>query len=139
MQLMKIEELIPHKRNSEFFDDMTGENKVDIKKNRDKILQAHNNCCDICNLDLPEILVIHHVVSEKKGGDNQYSNLMVVCPNCFAILRKLRIGINGNKELFTENLEKWIDNHYSKNAGEKIDHWIKLYIQNKFKYEEANL
>lgn len=25
MQLMKIEELIPHKRNSEFFDDMTGE------------------------------------------------------------------------------------------------------------------
>lgn len=25
MQLMKIEELIPHKRNSEFFDDMSGE------------------------------------------------------------------------------------------------------------------
>jgi 5-methylcytosine-specific restriction endonuclease McrA len=42
--------------------------------------------CQICGLDDPDILVIHHKDSNPRH--NRLENLMVVCPNCHARIHK---------------------------------------------------
>lgn len=60
-----------------------------INKNKDKILELHNNMCDVCGLDIYDILEIHHILPISCNGDNSLDNLACLCPNCHSILHKM--------------------------------------------------
>lgn len=60
-----------------------------ITRNKEEILQLHNNKCDVCELEIEDILEIHHILPMSNGGDNSLDNLSCLCPNCHAILHKI--------------------------------------------------
>jgi len=48
--------------------------------------------CQICGFD--DVIEIHHVVSPKKGGDENFDNLVILCPNHHALLHAGLLKIN---------------------------------------------
>ena len=49
------------------------------KKTRDQLLVLSKNACMICRV--PHA-VSHHIEPISEGGDNEWMNLIVLCPNC---------------------------------------------------------
>lgn len=112
--------------------------RKEISNNREDLINLHNKKCDICGIDCVSILEIHHKLPLQQGGNNHLDNLMVVCPNCHSILHK---NISLYKTIETKNtniknndLDKWIDEHYSKNSVDKLMDSFMDYICRKSKY-----
>ena len=38
--------------------------------------------CIICNYNKYDVLVVHHIKPRCKGGTDEVSNLLLICPNC---------------------------------------------------------
>lgn len=63
----------------------TGKNNsllIEIKQ-YDPKLDEH---CYFCDYD--KVLEEHHIIRKKDGGSNDNSNLLMLCPNCHALLHK---------------------------------------------------
>lgn len=57
--------------------------KAAALKKRIAIARGFN--CESCGYDKhPEILVVHHIVPSGKGGSDDFTNLLLLCPNCHA-------------------------------------------------------
>ena len=55
------------------------------KRTVTKILQRSNKGCSICGWN-ESTCDIHHVIPRSKGGNNDLTNLIVVCPNCHRVI-----------------------------------------------------
>lgn len=64
-----------------------------------KILnRANKNICSVCEWD-KDSCDIHHIVPRHKGGTNELSNLIVLCPNCHRMAHSNKLDFNGFKSL----------------------------------------
>ena len=55
------------------------------KRTVSKIMRRANKECSIC-LWKEEICDIHHIVPKSKGGTDDMSNLIILCPNCHRVV-----------------------------------------------------
>ena len=55
------------------------ERRVQSKVDREKILGILGRKCQICGFD--DVVEIHHIQPASKGGNEDLSNLAVLCPN----------------------------------------------------------
>lgn len=65
--------------------------------------------CEGCGWQIPEQFVsrmmhLHHVTPVSLGGDNNPSNLVVICPNCHAIAHEIISGRNLDSPMTREEL-----------------------------------
>jgi len=62
----------------------------EIKKHkawvRLQAIKKYGNKCELCGYEL--FIDTHHIISKKEGGAHEISNLMVVCPNCHALITR---------------------------------------------------
>ena len=70
-----------------------------IQNNREQILLEFNNKCVACNLEIKEILEVHHLLPVSMGGNNELYNLAVLCPNCHRILHLWLDQKGGDKKV----------------------------------------
>lgn len=54
------------------------------------VLAEHSGRCFVCGFDFLLVLVMHHITPVSEGGDNERSNLVIVCPTCHAIVHRPR-------------------------------------------------
>lgn len=91
-----------------------------ISSNREAIIEAMGNKCGVCGMECKGILVIHHILPLQQGGNNDKENLVVVCPNCHALLhRDISLYKNGSIDLL-EFTKDWLKENYSLYANEAI-------------------
>lgn len=64
-----------------------------LRKIRPYLLERAGWRCQICEFDVPEILVVHHIIPMKyflfPFDPNHESNLIAICPNCHAYVHTL--------------------------------------------------
>jgi len=65
----------------------------EIKKYRlwvkQQAIKKYGDKCELCGYGLS--LDVHHIIPKKEGGKHEIDNLMVLCPNCHALItRKTR-------------------------------------------------
>lgn len=65
-------------------------------KNKKEVLKRANYACEICGMDLKDILQIHHIVPIKNHGSSDCENLICVCPNCHKLLHFIYRGMDKN-------------------------------------------
>ena len=64
-------------------------NKSESNRKRSLGRQAsakRKNACEICELDDPRVLCVHHKIPLSKGGTNDDENLQTLCANCHKIV-----------------------------------------------------
>lgn len=73
----------------------------EIKKHkawiRAQAIKKHGNKCELCFYS--ETVDAHHIIPKYKGGPNEIENLMIVCPNCHALITRKIIILNNRKEI----------------------------------------
>lgn len=90
------------------------------KRTISKILNRANKCCSICGWN-EAICDIHHIIPKHKGGSEDHSNLIIVCPNCHRVSHKTKkYSIEFLQNLSIENtFADWKDFYNLDNQGEK--------------------
>ena len=72
-----------------------------IKKHRAWIrtlaLKKYGNKCELCGYDL--VVESHHILPKKKGGPHEVDNLMVLCPNCHALITRQYLFLKSRKDI----------------------------------------
>lgn len=75
------------------------------KRTISKIIKRAKIGCAICGWNESRC-DIHHIIERKNGGNDDVSNLIIVCPNCHRV-------IHNNKKYTIEELQKLsIDKHF---------------------------
>lgn len=73
----------------------------EIKKHktwiRDKAIKKYGQKCELCRYKLS--LDIHHITPKSRGGTNEIDNLMVICPNCHALITRRFLHLNSRKDI----------------------------------------
>lgn len=54
----------------------------EIQYKRKVVIDLFGGKCEVCSFSNKKILEIHHVLPISKGGDNNWENLSILCPNC---------------------------------------------------------
>lgn len=67
------------------------------KRTVSKILKRANKCCTICGWNKARC-DIHHIRERSKGGTDEHTNLIIICPNCHRVIGE------GKCELTTSQL-----------------------------------
>lgn len=124
----KREKLIKSKR-----DELIKNYRNEISRNRVKLINYHENKCDVCAMDYKQLLEIHHILPLQQGGNNSLNNISCVCPNCHSILHKFISGYC-HDSTNEEELFNWLAKNYSYKAYKIIYELIMKYIRLKEKY-----
>ncbi|MFA5299166.1 MAG: HNH endonuclease [Lutibacter sp.] len=85
------------------------------KRTITKIFRRAKTACAICGWN-DATCDIHHIISIKAGGTNDFENLIIVCPNCHRIIhstRKYTISFLKTKSFLT-TFPNWKDFYYEK-------------------------
>lgn len=69
----------------------------EIQHNRERILNIFSRRCQVCGLNVTELLEIHHLFPISKGGGNEWDNLSLLCPTCHKALHIWKDNNNGSK------------------------------------------
>ena len=64
---------------------------------RDQAIKKYGNKCELCKYDLT--VDVHHIKPKKNGGVHEIDNLMVLCPNCHALLTRSIIILENRNDL----------------------------------------
>lgn len=81
-----------------------------------KILKRANICCAMCSWDLGT-LDIHHIKPKAKGGTDEHTNLICLCPNCHRLAHS---GFYKSEQLFEYSMDKMFKDwkiYYNVNVG----------------------
>lgn len=102
----------------------------EVQSIKSEILRSFENRCYACDFDCKPILIIHHILPISKGGDNDISNLVSLCPNCHAIIHKItsetnKIGVEDDISYLSlpsdlRQLSDWMTNILDANQGKKL-------------------
>ena len=60
--------------------------------------------CEVCKIDIPQILDIHHIVPRSLGGDDKPSNKITVCANCHRLIHAGLLRLLPQKGKLSERL-----------------------------------
>ncbi len=80
---------------------------------REQAIEKYGNRCELCYYPLS--IDTHHIIPKYKGGRHEIDNLMVVCPNCHALITRNLIKINNRKDItkIGKSIRKKIRNIYT--------------------------
>lgn len=81
----------------------------EIQTNRSRILWLFNNQCQVCSLDVIEMLEIHHLYPLSEGGGNEWDNLTVLCPTCHKAIHIWHENEKGS-EIINNKYRKFVGN-----------------------------
>lgn len=65
---------------------------------RTQAIKKYGNKCELCKYNLT--VDVHHIKPKKQGGIHEIENLMVLCPNCHALLTRSIINLETRNDLF---------------------------------------
>ena len=60
-------------------------------------IKKYGNKCELCGYGL--IVESHHILPKNKGGLHEVNNLMVLCPNCHALITKRYLSLKSRKDI----------------------------------------
>jgi predicted restriction endonuclease len=73
----------------------------EIKKHkawiRMQAIKKYGNKCELCGYRLS--VDTHHILPKNKGGLHEIDNLMVLCPNCHALITRRYLGLKSRKDI----------------------------------------
>lgn len=73
----------------------------EIKKHRawvrEQAIKQYGKACELCAYTLT--IDTHHIIPKYKGGQHSINNLMVICPNCHALVTRGLITLNNRKDI----------------------------------------
>lgn len=75
----------------------------ELQYKREEVIDLFDGQCEVCSYFNEDILEIHHILPLSEGGDNNWDNLSVLCPNCH---RSVHEVLNSNNP--KETLEKYL-------------------------------
>lgn len=64
---------------------------------RSQAIKKYGQKCEFCDYDLT--IDIHHIKPKHKGGLNEIDNLMILCPNCHAIITRKIFILDDRKDI----------------------------------------
>jgi predicted restriction endonuclease len=65
---------------------------------RTQAIKKYGHTCELCDYSLA--VETHHIVPKYQGGLHEIENLMVLCPNCHALITRGKIAIKSRAEIF---------------------------------------
>lgn len=81
-----------------------GETKKHKAWIRKQAIKKYGNRCELCRFKLA--VDTHHILPKNKGGLHEVHNLMVLCPNCHALISRRYLILTSRKDI--TNLRKKI-------------------------------
>jgi len=73
----------------------------EVKKHKAWIrLQAikkYGNKCELCGYST--VVDTHHIIPKKIGGPHEINNLIILCPNCHALVTRKHFTLNGREDI----------------------------------------
>lgn len=73
----------------------------EIKKHkawiRTQAMKKYGQKCELCRYKLS--LDVHHITPKSRGGAHEVDNLMVVCPNCHALITRKILQLDSRKDI----------------------------------------
>lgn len=73
----------------------------EIKKHkawiRAQAIKQHGNKCELCRYNLT--IDTHHIIPKKRGGLHEVNNLIVLCPNCHALITRKFFILKSRKDI----------------------------------------
>lgn len=99
-----------------------------ISRIKPEIVKVFNDRCFVCGFDCTPVLAIHHIEHLSSGGDNQPDNLIPLCPNCHAMVHKIKREVdplNGDIDIYSmsvalEQIIAWVNEHLGAEAEKKL-------------------
>lgn len=64
---------------------------------RTQAIRTHGNKCELCFYNVA--IDTHHIIPKYLGGPHEIENLMVICPNCHALVTRKIIIISSRKDI----------------------------------------
>ena len=89
-----------------------------------EIVKRFNDQCYVCSFNCTPILAVHHIHHLSLGGNNSQDNLVLLCPNCHAIVHKMIKEINLHDEIDIFNMSsdlRIISNWITDNLGQEAE------------------
>jgi 5-methylcytosine-specific restriction endonuclease McrA len=71
--------------------------KHSLERAKRLAIEAYGNCCEICGYDTT--IDFHHIIDKREKIDNSLSNLMILCPNCHALITRKIVTISSRLEI----------------------------------------
>ncbi len=62
-----------------------------------KAINAYGKACEICGYDL--VVDVHHILEKSNGGNHEIENLVIVCPNCHALITRRILSIKSRDDI----------------------------------------
>lgn len=73
----------------------------DIQKHkawlRQQAIETYGHACELCGFS--KVIDIHHVIAKQDGGPHELENLMILCPNCHALITRGHLKIISRSEI----------------------------------------
>ena len=73
----------------------------EIKKHkawvRLQAIKKYGGECELCGYKMA--IDTHHIIPKYKGGPHEIENLMIVCPNCHALITRGKLILNNRKDI----------------------------------------
>jgi len=64
---------------------------------RMQAIKKYGDKCELCGYRL--VVESHHILPRKRGGLHEINNLMVLCPNCHALITKRYLNLKSRKDI----------------------------------------
>jgi 5-methylcytosine-specific restriction endonuclease McrA len=64
---------------------------------RAQAIKKYGNRCELCGYGVA--LDTHHIIPKKKGGPHEINNLIVLCPNCHALITRKYFTLRNRKDI----------------------------------------
>lgn len=83
---------------------------------RIQAIKRYGEACELCTYNLA--VDTHHIIPKHKGGPHEIDNLMVVCPNCHALITRRKIKLTARAKIpkIRRSILRSIKSFYSKLA-----------------------
>ena len=73
----------------------------EIKKHkawiRAQAIKKHGNKCELCGFKL--VIDTHHILPKHKGGSHTIDNLIILCPNCHALITRRHLILKNRRDI----------------------------------------
>lgn len=64
---------------------------------RNQAIKKYGNNCELCDYSLS--IDTHHIEPKKNGGLHEIENLMILCPNCHALITRNILNLSNRQEI----------------------------------------
>ena len=64
---------------------------------RAQAIKKYGTSCELCSYKLA--IDTHHIIPKYKGGFHEINNLMVICPNCHALITRKQITLKSRENI----------------------------------------